>query len=373
MQLNEYEMNSSLMPFEKWQTGEELFSNLDREHDLLDRDLRPFLEECDQLQGIQIFSGIDDAWGGFTARYLERISDELGKGSRWIFGFNNANPTSRQRHMLQVANLAQSLYSLDSSASLHIPTLLSARTLPTYVTLDTASPWHTSALQTAMVESITLPARLHSSDPARATFDQLETTLNNDGNRRIVAAGMSVDDPGHLQSETVDGSQQDTRMTNGITHEDDETKEPKVDIDMFDNVVSEQGRHSGRRTHTFSNIESLRGPWKSATDIEVSNEDSHDRFINGMRTSIHQAQLLFPLLPSYPRIFRFAGRPESLAVKATLTTSTRVANHIRELGGSARRMVGIDEREALCDGLAGMAEEYEEGWSEGDDSDNDED
>ena len=80
VQLNDYELNSSVLPFEKWETGDELFSNLDRELDLLDRDLRPFLEECDQLQGIQIFTGIDDAWGGFTARYLERMSDGTWQG-----------------------------------------------------------------------------------------------------------------------------------------------------------------------------------------------------------------------------------------------------------------------------------------------------
>ncbi|KAK5149134.1 mtDNA inheritance, partitioning of the mitochondrial organelle, partial [Oleoguttula sp. CCFEE 6159] len=52
--LHEYELNSVLLPFERWETGEELFANLDKEHDLLDRDLRPFLEECDQLQALQI-------------------------------------------------------------------------------------------------------------------------------------------------------------------------------------------------------------------------------------------------------------------------------------------------------------------------------
>ena len=98
VQLNEYELNSSLMPFERWQTGEDLFSNLDRENDLLDRDLRPFLEECDQLQAIQIFTGTDDAWGGFTARYLERISDDLGKGCRWVFGLNDRKQSATTKH-----------------------------------------------------------------------------------------------------------------------------------------------------------------------------------------------------------------------------------------------------------------------------------
>lgn len=38
---------------------------------------------------------------------------------------------------------------------------------------------------------------------------------------------------------------------------------------------------------------------------------------------------------------------------------------MRELERIARRMIGVEEREALCEGLAGMAGEYEEGWSGG--------
>lgn len=74
------------MPFENWSTGEELFQNLDRELDLMDRDIRPFVEECDQMQGFQMFTGIDDAWGGFAAKYLDDLRDEYGKTSIWIWG-----------------------------------------------------------------------------------------------------------------------------------------------------------------------------------------------------------------------------------------------------------------------------------------------
>ena len=332
VQLNEYELNSSLMPFERWQTGEELFSNLDRENDLLDRDLRPFLEECDQLQAIQIFSGIDDAWGGFTARYLERISDDLGKGCRWLFGLNEKKQTARERRMLQLTNLTQSFYAVDGSASVHIPLSSAPTMLPPYVSLDASSPWHTSALQATMVESITLPARLRSTESARATFDQLETTLDNEGNRRIAAAGMSVDDPVHLSGESINDGQHDTRMTNGITHEDDDVGDAKLDIDMFPNVsgvISGGGRRLGNRVHMFSKIESLRGPWKSAADLQSFHVDSRDRPGAGPRTSMHQSELLFPTLSSYPQFFRFSGRPERLAVKAMLSTSNGVANQIK--------------------------------------------
>lgn len=89
VQLNDYELNSSLMPFEKWEVGEDLFHTLDKEHDLLDRDLRPFAEEADQMQGIQIMASIDDAWGGFAAQYMDRIRDEYGKTTVWVWGLED--------------------------------------------------------------------------------------------------------------------------------------------------------------------------------------------------------------------------------------------------------------------------------------------
>ncbi len=89
VQLSEYEQNAQLMPFETWELGEELFHSLDGEHDLLDRDTRPFIEECDQLQGLQIITCADDAWGGFAARYLDRLRDEFGKKSIWVWALED--------------------------------------------------------------------------------------------------------------------------------------------------------------------------------------------------------------------------------------------------------------------------------------------
>ena len=86
VQIYDYELGSSLLPFEWWESGEELFASLDREVDVLDRDLRVWAEECDALQGIQVVAGTDDAWGGFAARYVERIRDEFGKIGVWVWG-----------------------------------------------------------------------------------------------------------------------------------------------------------------------------------------------------------------------------------------------------------------------------------------------
>lgn len=83
------------MPFEDWNVGEDLFQDLDKEHDVLDRDLRPFAEECDQIRALQLFTSSDDAWGGFSARYVDRIRDEFGKTSLWIWALENGTKVQR--------------------------------------------------------------------------------------------------------------------------------------------------------------------------------------------------------------------------------------------------------------------------------------
>jgi hypothetical protein len=89
VQLSEFDVNDQLMPFEKWEVGMELFEKLEREDDLVDRDLRPFIEECDGIQGLQIFTGVDDAWGGWASGWIERLRDEYGKMSIWTWGLGD--------------------------------------------------------------------------------------------------------------------------------------------------------------------------------------------------------------------------------------------------------------------------------------------
>ncbi|KAK0935643.1 mtDNA inheritance, partitioning of the mitochondrial organelle [Friedmanniomyces endolithicus] len=369
VQFNEYELSSTLMPFEQWSSGEELFVSLDREHDLLDRDLRSFLEECDQLQGLQILTGIDDAWAGFAAKYLERVSDDLGKGCRWVFGLQDGKRVTRQRQALQTANVAQSLLAIDASASMHLPMTSLPAQLPAYVSLDAENKWHTSALQAAFIESITLPTRLRRNQEGRASFDMLETTLSNEGNRRVAATSLSVIECSSEAAGSVQSSgHHDIRMTNGrttVAEDSAEDEAPKLDIDFFPDsaTIATGGRTTpGRGTHTFSNVTTLRGQPEPVDDQASIEAAYRDRMGEGPRTATYRSHLLFPALSSYPPIFRFPDT--AFGIKASVSTDTAVADRIRSIEGVARRSTGIVERESLCDGLVTMAEEYEEGWSD---------
>lgn len=68
-----------------------------------------------------------------------------------------------------------------------------------------------------------------------------------------------------------------------------------------------------------------------------------------------------------------SGKANKIAVYAGLTTSTAVADQVRTVEQIVRRMhmVSLEERETLCNGLQTIAEEYDEGWDSGSDSDED--
>jgi hypothetical protein len=88
VQLETTSLAATTAPMQDWNFGLELFGKEDHEHDLLDRDFRFFAEECDQMQGVTVFAGMDDAWGGFAKGYIERLRDELGKRVIWVWGLH---------------------------------------------------------------------------------------------------------------------------------------------------------------------------------------------------------------------------------------------------------------------------------------------
>lgn len=89
--INAYELNSSLLPFEQWAAGQDLYSSLNHQNDsgdgIIDEDFRIWAEECDAIQGIHLFVGADDAWGRFGAKYVQGLRDEFGlKSAIWVWG-----------------------------------------------------------------------------------------------------------------------------------------------------------------------------------------------------------------------------------------------------------------------------------------------
>ncbi|KAE8160695.1 tubulin domain-containing protein [Aspergillus tamarii] len=353
VQLNDYELNSMIMPFEDWNVGEDLFSDLDKEHDLLDRDVRPFAEECDQLRAIQLFTSSDDAWGGFSARYVDRLRDEFGKKSIWVWAIEGGLKVSRQTQLKRDMNKARTIYSISPQSSLYTPIIDPPSHTPSKVYVDPHSEWHTTALISSAMESITLPTRLRQ-------FHDFESSLaGDDGTHKIfeLQSSVTADDGTNEQQLPVKGS-----LTEANASEQGAVKsQAEFELDFtYDG-------HGSNNSHIFNQLQVWRGTKPDKNNESVPQEDiglsRKQRYYSSapMFQSFH-TPLAFPILDSYPgRIFS-GTKQNKVNVLAALTASSRTAERIKVLETVAGRIIGIDERETLVNGLGEIRESYETGW-----------
>lgn len=67
----------------------------------------------------------------------------------------------------------------------------------------------------------------------------------------------------------------------------------------------------------------------------------------------------------------FPPQEDGLRVFTALTASTRTSQRIKALSGTAARMISVEDRETIVNGLGEIREFYETGWSSGSDEDDD--
>lgn len=81
------------------------------------------------------------------------------------------------------------------------------------------------------------------------------------------------------------------------------------------------------------------------------------------RTPLH-----LPILDSFPHgMYPKSSSNAGISVLAALTASTRTAERVKAIESTAARMLTVDERENLVNGLGEIRECYETGWSSGSD------
>ncbi|KAH8698882.1 putative mtDNA inheritance protein Dml1 [Talaromyces proteolyticus] len=360
VQLNEYELNSSLMPFEHWSAGEDLFGDLDKEHDLLDRDIRPFMEECDQIRALQIFTGSDDAWGGFAARYADRLRDEYGKTGIWVWAIEDGAKVPRQKQMSKMVNTAKTLNSISPLSTLYCPIIDSPPTLPSYLTVDFKSEWSKAALIASAVETVTLPARL------RPHHDFESSLMGHSGGTQTIF---------ELQSSMI--RRDSNKRPRWVTYEDDLSgldEDVKLDFDL--NFTIPKAMTDG--TTVFTQAQVFRGRKEEfAHDATSAVEDiglaRKMRFYTSKPAlKRFSTTLRFPLPDSYPRnLFSDYDAETGVELYTALSSTSRIGDKLKDLQTIASRMVGVEERETLTNGLGELREAYEKGWMSETDSDDD--
>ncbi|EXJ54921.1 uncharacterized protein A1O5_12832 [Cladophialophora psammophila CBS 110553] len=367
VQLHEYELNSQLMPFENWSAGEDLFESLDKEIDLLDRDVRPFVEECDQVQGFQFFTGADDAWGGFAAKYVDNVRDEYGKTSIWVWGIEDGSRVTREKQSARACNAARTLRSIGQQASAYIRLAAPPSILPRYVKLDSGSDWMSSALLCAGIESVTLPTRLHAEAGKRGSLGLLEDTLNTNGVQNIFELHASV-----MSSKIgAKGSSNGTAMEQGNGYENDQSAnlpEPShLDLDYSPSLLSPS---VARSRHVFAQVECERDHLESDTrPLTLTHEERLRRRLNEESVvEIFQTSLQFPVLDTFPdTLFETSRQPSGLDVSAALECNSRMKDRLLDLRDATFRLTPLEEREAHYNDFTQMAQNYGIGWESGSD------
>ncbi|KAJ5126624.1 hypothetical protein N7448_007403 [Penicillium atrosanguineum] len=351
VQMNEYELNSQIMPFEDWNTGEELFNDLDKEHDLLDRDVRPFAEECDQLRALQLFSGADDAWGGFAARYIDRLRDEYGKKSIWVWAIEDGTKVQRHQQMKKDINKAKSIYSISPQTNLYVPLMDLPPRLPSYLQVDRRSRWQTTALISSAVETVTLPSRLR-------PYHDFESSLTGDDGTHNIYELQTTLNPGEHGRKLQ-------------TQEDGSSKaETDFDIDFT------YGGEGSKSAHLFNQVQVMRGDDPEDASESTEHDLGHIRrlrlFNSEPMLQSYRTPLRLPILDSFPYgMYPKSKSGSGVSILAALTASSRTAERIKAIETSTARMLSVDEREAMLNGLGEIRESYETGWSSGSEDDDD--
>ncbi|KAJ9609771.1 mtDNA inheritance, partitioning of the mitochondrial organelle [Cladophialophora chaetospira] len=374
VQLNEYELNSQLMPFEDWSAGEELFQSLDKEFDLLDRDVRPFVEECDQMQGFQLFSGADDAWGGFASKYLDHLRDEYGKNSVWVWGIEDQSRTTRQKQLLRTSNAARTLRSLGQQASAYIRLASPPASLPSYVKLDSTSEWLQLALLCTGVESITLPTRFSAGVGKRGSLSLLEDTLNTTDTQNLFELHASVTSAATIANGSLNNSSRDQNGRAGGNQGADMPGASRFDLDYSPGLSTPS---TARSTHVFAQVQCLRDHLESSTHpLTLSPDERLRRRHNDESVvEIFQTALQFPLLDTFPDTLFETGRTgqQGLDISTALVCDSSMKNRVLDLRNTTARLASLDERESLYNDLTQIAQNYGIGWESGTDSGVDDD
>ncbi len=323
-----------------------------------------------------------------------------------------ANP--QEKRITRLANKARSLVEAYAQASIVVP--LAVPPLPLKSVLpaafDPASTWHTSALLATAIETATLPSRLRHTG---GSLTYLADLLNATGKQSVANLQMSVVQPWRQVKQDA----RERRRTEGWDLDGDESEYGggssgsgsgsssgiKMDGDLQlpidfaprdeSDVVASRLQHQQRKrprmfgqaivtranTADDSDGDDAHGDGEQHTGrgSEIDHRDMmHRRFALKPVSQRYTVPLGFPLLDSFPYIYQpTTHRTGSIPVTTALATDRGVADRIQALRTTvtvgALWAIGTEDREALGNDLAGMADAYHDGWSSGSDDGDDED
>lgn len=380
VQLGEYTLNDTIRPFESWTAGIDLWQDTGRQSGgLLDRDVRLFAEECDSLQGFQVFSGIDDAWGSWCSTYVDALRDEFGKKSIWLWGLENDSEMQRTKRIAAKANAARSLCAMKDLVNASMSLSTRVEHLPSYIKMQ-GNEWYRSGLLAAAVESVTLPIRLRQMEGHGSSMAQFEQVLQGHEDHCVWELGLKLDLT--TNGKTIANGSVDSTSIAQLEKDLDDTVNLDVNLsDYVDALLPKTIARSStkrRHNHVFAQAATHRTSTKSSrTTINDTRLDQEEllrrRYNDEAIVERFHVPLGFPRLDAYPAdLFNNAGEEyvggKKINLWAALTTSSRSKDtmyNLRDLVTRYNRVVDVDEREDVYNSLTEVGDKYAFQWESG--------
>ncbi|OAD75257.1 hypothetical protein PHYBLDRAFT_143515 [Phycomyces blakesleeanus NRRL 1555(-)] len=320
-----HQAESTLTPFDSYTAGRKAYTDNEKvglfaaqeETSIFEDNFRFFVEECDQLQGFQIFTGVDDAMGGFTEGLLDDIRDEFPKTTVLTYGLSDTtrNPSAERARQKETLNRAFSIARLTKLSSLYVPLYTPT---PKRMAYSSRSPYihpkshkayqyelmyHTSAILSTAIETASLPYRLKKNG---TSLSEMVSRLNWHGNT-YVGGLESV-----LPLPIVRTGYNDTLETNNVL--------PIIDHSAPSlSVLADK-----KKEETFGEYIVTRG---------LPSFDSR-----------YFVDLAYPLIDSYPRFFSSNISQDGLLTPYTNSEPPRSVPTLTRLATGSKVRLGMEHR-----------------------------
>ena len=305
----------------------------------------------------------------------------------------HVNCNEKVNQLSRTANTARMINEMSTLASMYTPMSIPLTKVPQYVLFDRNSQWHSSALLSVALESVTLPTRLRRGVRKPWFLDDIEAALNVNGNQRIAQLQCSILDPedGSPVSAISYGSTDD-RAPSGNNNILDKKyglrfAESSFDMDFTcgnTRSTSPLATQHNVSDHVFSALETTRTKVETAKDKEMVEDNANDvrklrrlanlpvieRFVTAnlsyraeefhftqLTPHRYHSSLEYPLLDSFPPIIPKSRDHTHLADHTSLSTTSRISKRIKALQGVVNKIAKLDEREALSNGLGESSED----------------
>lgn len=321
--------------FENYFIGYEEFKDL-YSQDFFDNNLHKTLEECDSLQGFNIITDIDNAWGGFTSALLNELKDDLPKNTYFTWAFHEEDPYSKafdnqsplkinKMSFNAVANKIRATANISEQSDLFFP-LFSKQNL---------TNWEVGSYSCRLFDS--LNSILQSNSPTeRKSMEYITNCLTSGDTSKNIISTMKINN--------ADGKIDDYSYYSHLP------------------FYNRSKNFTEDALHTFAKC-------------EINREERNSQSLNNVGKDNKPQKLTEKKLETYPFLHADTlaeGTNHDQIYETTFAANEKCRDVFKFYGDLVSRyFISDDDREELKDRLETVSSSYEYGWYDDSDSGDD--